>query len=57
MKAVSGRRSQHCPAASRKGEDYEELLQNLNEAIQGCLSVELKPIEMGSTDRVVEIII
>lgn len=45
------------PGCVTQGEDYEELLQNLNEAIQGCLSVELKPIEMGSTDRVVEIII
>lgn len=45
------------PGCVTQGEDYEELLQNLNEAIQGCLSVELEPIEMGSADRVVEIII
>lgn len=56
MKAVSGE-VPALPGCVTQGEDYEELLQNLNEAIQGCLSVEPKPIEMGSTDRVVEIII
>ncbi len=41
------------PGCATQGETFEELLQNLYEAIEGCLSVEIKtPQETG---RVVEI--
>jgi len=41
------------PGCSTQGDTYEELMQNLREAIEGCLSVDMEPIE--TTDKVVEI--
>ncbi len=38
---------------STQGDTYDELIQNLHEAIEGCLSVDMAPIE--STDKIVEI--
>jgi predicted RNase H-like HicB family nuclease len=33
----------------------EELLENIQEAVEGCLSVDLEDIEMSSNDQVMEI--
>ncbi|MBN4078224.1 type II toxin-antitoxin system HicB family antitoxin [Nitrospina gracilis] len=41
------------PGCSTQGDTYEELMQNLREAIEGCLSVDMEPIE--TTDKIVEI--
>jgi predicted RNase H-like HicB family nuclease len=38
-----------------EGETWEELLTNLHEAIEGCLSVEVAQSESFPTDRVLEI--
>lgn len=43
------------PGCATQGEDFEELLQNLYEAIEGCLAVDVEQPEIGDTDRVVEI--
>jgi predicted RNase H-like HicB family nuclease len=43
------------PGCATQGDTYEELLSNLHEAIEGCLSVELKPLEPNAKDRVIEI--
>ena len=43
------------PGCATQGETFEELLQNLYEAIEGCLSVDLESIEMTDTDKVMEI--
>jgi predicted RNase H-like HicB family nuclease len=50
------------PGCATQGESFEELLKNLYEAVEGCLSVEIprsKPKKRGRrrTDRVVEIAI
>jgi len=43
------------PGCATQGETYEELLRNLHEAIEACLSLEIdQPKSMGK-DRVVEI--
>jgi len=45
------------PGCATQGETFEELLQNLYEAVEGCLSV---PIEMpvnGDKQRLVEIVV
>ena len=44
------------PGCATQGETYEELLENLTDAIKGCLSVELDP-ELGSDDKIVEIVV
>lgn len=38
-----------------QGETYEELLKNLHEAVEGCLSVDISGIETGEHDRIVDI--
>jgi len=38
-----------------QGETFDELLQNLYEAVEGCLSVEVQDIAVTDKDRIVEI--
>jgi predicted RNase H-like HicB family nuclease len=45
------------PGCSTQGETFEELLQNLYEAIEGCLSVDIEPSKIGGKERVLEIAI
>jgi len=45
------------PGCSTQGEDFEELLQNLYEAIEGCLAVDIDPPQTTGKDRVLEIAI
>ena len=43
------------PGCVTQADTEEELLKNLHEAVQGCLSVDLKHIEISRKDRVLEI--
>lgn len=43
------------PGCATQGETFEELLQNLYEAIEGCLSVDVSPAQVTGQDRVLEI--
>jgi predicted RNase H-like HicB family nuclease len=43
------------PGCATQGETFEELLQNLYEAVEGCLSVEVSPAQITEQDRVLEI--
>ncbi len=43
------------PGCATQGETIEELLENLYEAVEGCLSVDLSKIKIGKTDRLLEI--
>ncbi len=43
------------PGCASQGETIEELLGNLHEAIEGCLSVDVKQSESTGKDRVLEI--
>ena len=43
------------PGCSTQGENFEELLHNLYEAVEGCLSVDITPIPASSHDRILEI--
>ena len=45
------------PGCATQGETFEELLQNLYEAVEGCLSVDVAETKSGRKDRVVEIAI
>jgi predicted RNase H-like HicB family nuclease len=40
-----------------QGDTFEELLQNLYEAVEGCLSVSVQPPEMTARDRIMEIVV
>ena len=43
------------PGCASQGETMDELLANLHEAIEGCLSVEITQPKPGGRDRIVEI--
>ena len=43
------------PGCATQGETFEELLQNLYEAVEGCLSVDVSPVQINESDRVLEI--
>ncbi len=43
------------PGCATQGETFEELLQNLYEAVEGCLSVDVSPAQIKESDRVLEI--
>jgi len=43
------------PGCATQGEDFEELLVNLYEAVEGCLAVDVSQIATEATDRVLEI--
>jgi len=43
------------PGCATQGETMDELLANLREAIEGCLSVDVAPPKPGSNQRVLEI--
>ena len=43
------------PGCASQGDTYEELVANLREAIEGCLSVDLESIHVTGTDRLLEL--
>jgi predicted RNase H-like HicB family nuclease len=43
------------PGCATQGETFEELLHNLYDAIEGCLSVDIEPHEEIPNQRIVEI--
>ena len=43
------------PGCATQGETFEELLENLYEAVEGCLSVDIEPAQIDERDRVLEI--
>ena len=43
------------PGCVTQGETFEELLSNLYEAVEGCLSVDVQDIPASAGDRIVEI--
>ena len=45
------------PGCATQGETFEELLQNLYEAVEGCLSVDVEETKTTGKDRVLEIVV
>lgn len=45
------------PGCATQGETFEELLQNLYEAVEGCLSVDVTTTQVTDRDRILEIAI
>jgi predicted RNase H-like HicB family nuclease len=45
------------PGCATQGDTFEELLKNLYEAVEGCLSVDVECPETTGKDRVLEIAI
>lgn len=43
------------PGCATQGEDFEDLLKNLYEAVEGCLTVDLETVEPTEGQRIIEI--
>jgi predicted RNase H-like HicB family nuclease len=43
------------PGCASQGETMEDLLRNMNDAIEGCLSVDVAPPVPGGEERILEI--
>ena len=43
------------PGCATQGDTIEELISNIYEAVEACLSVEIKEVELTAKDRVMEI--
>lgn len=43
------------PGCATQGETLEDLLMNLYEAVEGCLSVSVEPDQIAAEDRLMEI--
>ncbi len=43
------------PGCATQGDTFEELLQNLYEAVEGCLSVDIEQPDASQKDRIIEI--
>ena len=45
------------PGCATQGETFEKLLSNIYEAVEGCLSVDVKDVEIMEKDKVLEIVV
>ncbi|MBI4005040.1 MAG: type II toxin-antitoxin system HicB family antitoxin [Gammaproteobacteria bacterium] len=43
------------PGCATQGDTFDELLGNIYEAVEGCLSVEVKHVQLTGKDRILEI--
>ncbi|MFQ5605616.1 MAG: type II toxin-antitoxin system HicB family antitoxin [bacterium] len=43
------------PGCATQGESFEDLLKNIYEAVEACLSVDVEEREISDTDKVLEI--
>ncbi len=43
------------PGCATQGDTFEELIQNLYEAVEGCLSIDMKKIKLDKNSEVLEI--
>ena len=43
------------PGCTTQGDTMEELLENIREAVEGCLSVNVQSVPLSETDRIIEI--
>ncbi len=45
------------PGCATQGETFEELLQNIYEAVEACLSVDLEPPKSAGKQHIMEIVV
>ena len=43
------------PGCASQGDSFDELIANLREAIEGCLSIDVSTISLTKTDRLFEL--
>ena len=43
------------PGCSTQGETFQELIQNIYDAVEGCLSIDMDTVHLGDSDQVMEL--
>ena len=43
------------PGCVTQGDSFDELLSNIHEAVEGCLSIDIQDIPISDKDRIIEI--
>ena len=43
------------PGCATQGDTFDELLSNIYDAVEGCLSVDIQDIPISETDRIMDI--
>ena len=43
------------PGCATQGDTFDELLANIYDAVEGCLSIDIKDIPISQTDRIMDI--
>ena len=43
------------PGCVTQGEDMKELIENVYDAVEGCLSIDMDTVQLDTTDRVMEL--
>ncbi len=43
------------PGCATQGDTFDELLKNLYDAVEGCLSVDIKDVQISPNDKVIDI--
>jgi predicted RNase H-like HicB family nuclease len=43
------------PGCATQGDNFEELLKNLYDAVEGCLSIDVRDIQISASDKVLDI--
>ena len=43
------------PGCATQGDTFDELLKNLYDAVEGCLSIDVKDIQVSANDKVLDI--
>ena len=43
------------PGCATQGDTFEELSKNLYDAVEGCLSIDMKDIQVSANDKVIDI--
>lgn len=43
------------PGCMTQGEDMKELIENIYDAVNGCLSIDMKDVVLGDKDEIIEL--
>jgi len=43
------------PGCATQGDTFDELLKNLYDAVEGCLSIDVKDIQISANDKILDI--
>lgn len=43
------------PGCATQGEDLKELIENIYDAVEGCLTIDMNDVSLGSADSIMEL--